>query len=87
MSKLVNMTRIYSSKVLIKGRKIKSAANSRSQGFFLFILCLYGLKVNSGFSVSASTRNHVQKAEAGFIGTITFAYIWYINTYDASHEF
>lgn len=41
------MERINSSKVLIKDRKIKSAANPYSQGLFLFIyIYLYGLKVN-----------------------------------------
>lgn len=40
------MERINSSKVLIKDRKITSAANPYFQGFFLFILYLYGLKIN-----------------------------------------
>lgn len=36
--------------------------------------------------MSASTTNHIHWAEAGFIGTITVAHIWYINTYDDSPE-
>lgn len=47
MSALVNVERINSSKVLIKGREIMSAANPHFQGLYLFILYLYGLKVNA----------------------------------------
>lgn len=41
------MERIDSSKVLIKGRRIKSTANPHSQGLFLFMLYFYGLKVSA----------------------------------------
>ena len=37
--------------------------------------------------MSASKTNNTKWAEVGFIGTITVAYIWYINTCDDCQEF
>ena len=39
------------------------------------------------YFLSTWATNNIKWAEAGFIGTITVAYTWYINTYDDCQVF